>query len=78
MSSRCAATTLAAKAFADGVLTEVVPLPGIELTQDEGIRPDSTLEKLAKLRAAFVDGGTVTAGNSSPLNDGASGAADGG
>lgn len=38
---------------------------------DEGPREGLTIEKLAKLRAAFVDGGTVTAGNSSSLNDGA-------
>ncbi len=62
---------LAAQAYADGVLGEVVPLSGVELTQDEGIRADSSLEKLSKLKPAFVDGGTVTAGNSSPLNDGA-------
>jgi len=49
----------------------VVPVPGTELERDENIRPDTTLEKLAKLRPAFVEGGTVTAGNSSPLNDGA-------
>jgi len=39
--------------------------------QDEGPRADSSLEKLAKLRPAFRDGGTVTAGNASTLNDGA-------
>jgi acetyl-CoA acyltransferase len=49
----------------------VVPVPGTELERDENIRPDTTLEKLAKLRPAFAEGGTVTAGNSSPLNDGA-------
>lgn len=49
----------------------VVPVPGTELERDENMRADTTLEKLAKLRPAFVDGGTVTAGNSSPLNDGA-------
>jgi acetyl-CoA acetyltransferase family protein len=38
---------------------------------DEGPRRDTTLEALAKLRPAFKDDGTVTAGNSSPLNDGA-------
>lgn len=54
--------------FAD----EVVPVPGVELERDESIRPDSTLERLAKLRPAFRAGGTVTAGNASPLNDGAS------
>jgi acetyl-CoA acetyltransferase family protein len=50
----------------------VVPVPGTDLTRDEGIRADSSLEKLAKLRPAFVKDGTVTAGNASPLNDGAS------
>ncbi len=45
--------------------------PGAELDRDEGIRADTTLEKLARLKPAFVEGGTVTAGNSSPLNDGA-------
>jgi acetyl-CoA acetyltransferase family protein len=43
----------------------------IRLTADEGPRPDSTLEALAKLRPAFAEHGSVTAGNSSPLNDGA-------
>jgi 3-oxoadipyl-CoA thiolase len=38
---------------------------------DEGPRPDTTLETLAKLRPAFTEGGSVTAGNSSSLNDGA-------
>jgi len=50
----------------------VIPVPCTELERDENIRPDTSLEKLAKLKPAFVkDGGTVTAGNSSPLNDGA-------
>jgi acetyl-CoA acetyltransferase family protein len=61
---------LAARAYDEGVLTEVVPVPGVELDRDEGIRPDSSPAKLAKLKPAFVEGGTVTAGNSSPLNDG--------
>src|SRR5690606_38007805 len=39
--------------------------------RDEGPRADSTLEKLATLKPAFRSGGTVTAGNSSSLNDGA-------
>ena len=43
----------------------------IRVTQDEGVRRDTTLEKLAKLRPVFKAGGTVTAGNASPLNDGA-------
>jgi acetyl-CoA acyltransferase len=62
---------LAAQAYEDGVMAEVVPVPGVELERDEGIRADTSLEKLAKLKPAFVDDGTVTAGNSSPLNDGA-------
>jgi 3-oxoadipyl-CoA thiolase len=41
------------------------------VTRDESPRADTSLEKLARLRAVFRDGGSVTAGNSSPLNDGA-------
>ncbi|MEA2199332.1 MAG: hypothetical protein QOJ25_3383, partial [Solirubrobacteraceae bacterium] len=62
---------LAARAFDEGVLKEVIRVPGVELARDEGIRTDTSLEKLARLKPAFVEGGTVTAGNSSPLNDGA-------
>ncbi len=52
---------------------EVVPVPGTQLTRDEGIRPASTTASLARLKPVFrPEGGTVTAGNSSPLNDGAS------
>jgi 3-oxoadipyl-CoA thiolase len=43
----------------------------VTLTEDEGPRADSTPEALARLRPAFAADGTVTAGNSSPLNDGA-------
>jgi 3-oxoadipyl-CoA thiolase len=43
----------------------------IRLAEDEGPRPDSTLEALARLKPAFAANGSVTAGNSSPLNDGA-------
>jgi acetyl-CoA acetyltransferases len=39
--------------------------------KDEGIRPETTLESLAKLKPAFLNGGTVTAGNSSQTSDGA-------
>jgi acetyl-CoA acetyltransferase family protein len=62
---------LAIRAYDEGLLAEVVAVPGVELERDEAIRADSTLAKLAELPAAFTDGGTVTAGNSSPLNDGA-------
>lgn len=43
------------------------------VTADEGPRPDTSLEQLAALRPVFKEGGTVTAGNSSPMNDGAAG-----
>ncbi len=63
---------LAAAAWDGGRYDDwVVPLAGVELARDEGIRPDSSTEKLAKLRPAFAKDGTVTAGNASPLNDGA-------
>jgi 3-oxoadipyl-CoA thiolase len=42
-----------------------------DVTQDEPPRPDTTMETLGKLKPAFKANGTVTAGNSSPLNDGA-------
>jgi acetyl-CoA acetyltransferase family protein len=62
----------AAAAWDDGFYDEwVIPVPDTELERDESIRPDTSLEKLAKLKPAFADQGTVTAGNSSPLNDGA-------
>ena len=60
------------RAWEDGFYSEwVIPVPDTELERDEGIRPDTSMEKLAKLKPAFKEGGTVTAGNSSPLNDGA-------
>jgi acetyl-CoA acetyltransferase family protein len=62
----------AAKAWDDGLYDGwVVPVPDTELTRDENIRADTSMEKLAKLRPAFKKEGTVTAGNASPLNDGA-------
>jgi acetyl-CoA acetyltransferase family protein len=50
----------------------VVPVEGAGLSRDEGIRPGSSAEKLAKLKPSFRPDGTITAGNASPLNDGAS------
>ena len=47
--------------------------PGRAVTADEGIRDDLTGAELAAKRPAFRAGGTVTGGNSSPLNDGAAG-----
>ena len=57
---------------------EIVPVPvpqpkgdPVTVHADEGPRADTTLEQLGRLRPAFREGGTVTAGNSSTLNDGA-------
>ncbi|HET6506579.1 MAG TPA: acetyl-CoA C-acyltransferase [Baekduia sp.] len=56
---------------------EIVPVTladGTVVSKDDGPRPSSTYEKLASLEPAFKEGGTVTAGNSCPLNDGAAAA----
>lgn len=64
---------LAAAAWDDGFYDDlVVAVPGADLARDEGIRADSTAEKLAGLKPVFRSGGTITAGNASPLSDGAS------
>ena len=63
-----------AAAKADGFFAgEIVQVetPAGAVNEDEHPRPDTTLEKLARLRPAFRDGGTVTAGNASGVNDGA-------
>ncbi len=64
----------AAAAWDDGFYDSwVLPVPvgDDEHARDEGIRPDTSVEKLGKLKPAFAKDGTVTAGNASPLNDGA-------
>lgn len=69
----------AAAATESGVFdAEIVPVTvpqrkgdDLVLTKDEGIRPQTTVESLAPLRPAFDKDGTITAGNSSPLSDGA-------
>ena len=53
---------------------EIKVLDGEMVTRDEGIRPGTTMETLAKLKPAFVPDGKVTAGNSSQITDGASAA----
>jgi acetyl-CoA acyltransferase len=63
---------LAAAAWDAGVWAEVIPVPGTQLTRDENIRADASPESLGTLKPSFRPDGTVTAGNSSPLNDGAS------
>jgi acetyl-CoA acetyltransferase family protein len=61
--------------FDDEIVAIEVPQgrkkPPAKISQDEGVRRDSSMEALAKLPTVFRKGGTVTAGNSSPLNDGA-------
>ena len=62
----------------DGIFArEIIPVPllsGLTMTDDDGPRADTTLEKLSTLRPVFRKGGRVTAGNSCPLNDGAAAA----
>ncbi|MBX3248245.1 MAG: thiolase family protein [Myxococcales bacterium] len=79
-SQQKAAKAIAAKAFAD----EIVPVHGVfyeggeqklvEFTVDELPRSETTVEGLGQLRPAFAKDGSVTAGNSSPLSDGAAAA----
>ncbi|MFC1439590.1 acetyl-CoA C-acyltransferase [Streptacidiphilus sp. N1-10] len=57
----------------DAEIVPVVLADGTVVSQDESIRADTTLEKLAALKPVFRKGGTVTAGNASPMNDGAAG-----
>lgn len=64
--------TNAAAAWAAGWYDDlVVPVPGVELARDESIRDDTSPQALAALRPAFRPTGTITAGNASPLSDGA-------
>lgn len=61
--------------FADEILPVSIPQrkgDPLSFQEDESIRADSSIESLSRLRAVFRKGGSVTAGNSSPLNDGAS------
>jgi acetyl-CoA C-acetyltransferase len=55
----------------DAEIVAVTTPDGTEVTQDDGPRPGTTTEVLAKLKPAFREDGTVTAGNACPLNDGA-------
>ncbi|OMH34932.1 thiolase family protein [Tersicoccus sp. Bi-70] len=64
---------LADAAWSEGFYDAMtVPVPGTDLTRDESIRASSTPEQLGGLRTVFRPDGTITAGNASPLNDGAS------
>ncbi|OLT49537.1 acetyl-CoA C-acyltransferase [Cellulosimicrobium sp. CUA-896] len=69
----------AAAAWKDGLLdAELAPVSvpqrrgePVEVREDEGVRPDTTVEALARLRPAFDPEGTITAGNASQISDGA-------
>ena len=62
----------AARAWDNGLYDgEVILVEGTDLDRDESIRADSSVQKLSKLKPVFRPDGTVTAGNASPLNDGA-------
>ncbi len=70
-----AAAAQADGVFADEIVTVEVPQrkgDPILVTADEGVRPETTVETLARLRPAFAEGGSITAGNSSQISDGAS------
>jgi acetyl-CoA acetyltransferase family protein len=63
---------LAGRAWDAGAFAgEAVTFSGVELARDESIRADTSMDALATRRPVFKAGGTVTAGNSSPMNDGA-------
>ena len=75
LSHQRAAAAQAAGVFDDEIVAVSVPQrrgEAIVVTADEGIRPDTTVESLNGLRAAFAEGGSITAGNSSQISDGAS------
>ncbi|HOZ45685.1 MAG TPA: acetyl-CoA C-acyltransferase [Candidatus Hydrogenedentes bacterium] len=65
-----AAAAIASGRFADEIITVQTP-EGVSVTADDIVRGDTSIEKLAKLRPAFAKNGTLTAGNSSALTDGA-------
>ncbi|WP_132945306.1 3-oxoadipyl-CoA thiolase [Tumebacillus sp. BK434] len=74
LSQHRAAAAIATGVFADEIVPVQVPQQKgapLLVERDEHPRADTTMEKLAKLRPAFRAGGTVTAGNSSGINDGA-------
>jgi 3-oxoadipyl-CoA thiolase len=74
-SHRRAAEAMDSGRFDDEIVPVDVPQrkgDPVTVHSDEGIRPDTTVEGLARLRPVFREDGTVTAGNSSQLNDGAS------
>lgn len=75
LSHRRAAAAQAEGRFDDEIVAVTVPQrrgEPIVVSADEGVRPDTSVESLSRLRAAFAEGGSITAGNSSQISDGAS------
>ncbi|MDO2935482.1 acetyl-CoA C-acetyltransferase [Paeniglutamicibacter sulfureus] len=69
-----AAAAINSGVFAEEIVTVSIPQRKggtLVVDTDEGVRPNATIETLAGLRPAFAKDGTITAGNSSPLSDGA-------
>lgn len=75
LSHQRAAAAMDAGVFDEEIITVEVPQrrgEPIVVTRDEGVRPETTVDTLGTLRAAFAEGGSITAGNSSQISDGAS------
>lgn len=75
LSHQRAAAAQEAGVFEEEIVVVEVPQrrgEPVRVTKDEGVRPDTTVETLGGLRAAFAEGGSITAGNSSQISDGAS------
>ncbi len=73
-SHQLAAAATSSGHFADEIVPVLIPQTrgdAVEVVADEGIRPDSTVGSLGRLRPAFVSDGTITAGNASQISDGA-------
>jgi len=74
LSHQRAAAAQEAGVFDDEIVAVDVPQrkgDPVRVARDEGVRPDTTVDTLAGLRAAFAEGGSITAGNSSQISDGA-------
>lgn len=71
LASQMKAVNAQKEGYFDNELVPVTLEDGRVVDKDDGPRPTTNMEQLAALQSVFVEGGTVTAGNSSPLNDGA-------
>jgi acetyl-CoA C-acetyltransferase len=74
LSHQRAAAAQESGVFAEEIVPVEVPQrrgPALVIDTDEGVRPDASIESLGKLPGAFRDGGSITAGNASPISDGA-------